>query len=82
MHEHRTSVNVLKFQIHLLLSTTVNLEIFARISFLQIALKDILATLNTLLGHDLSISVTDRVIAPFRGDFVFTKVPICEILRK
>ena len=41
----------------------------------QIALKDILRRLNSRLGHDLPIhvSVTDRVISPFREDFVFAK---------
>ena len=29
---------------------------------------------NLLLGHDLPISVNDRVILPFREDFIFTKL--------
>ena len=32
------------------------------------------------LGHDFSISVNDRVISPFREEFVFTK--LCEVSRK
>ena len=31
---------------------------------------------NSLLGHDLPISVNDRVISPFREDFIFTKLPL------
>ena len=30
------------------------------------------------LGHDLPISVNGRVISPFREDFIFTKLRICE----
>ena len=29
---------------------------------------------NLLLGHDLPISVNDRVISPFCDDFIFTKL--------
>ena len=29
---------------------------------------------NLRLGHDLPISVNDRVISPFREDFIFTKL--------
>ena len=32
---------------------------------------------NSLLWHDLPISINDRVISPFREDFVFT-VPLSE----
>ena len=34
------------------------------------------------LGHDLPISVKDRIFSPFREDFVFRKLRICEVLRK
>ena len=37
---------------------------------------------NPQLGHDLPISVNDRVISTFREDFIFTKLRICEVLRK
>ena len=61
---------------------TVNPEISARILFSRIALKDILQHLNSRLGNDLPISVTDRVISPFCEDIVFTKLHICEVSRK
>ena len=32
--------------------------------------------------HDFPISVKDKVISPFREGFVFTKLRICEVLRK
>ena len=31
-------------------------------------------------GYDLPISVNDRMISPFRKDFIFTKLCICEVL--
>ena len=37
---------------------------------------------NSRLGHDLHISVGDRVISAFREDFIFTKLRICEVSRK
>ena len=62
---------------------TVNPEIFARILFSRIALKDILAgAKNSPLVHDLPISVINGVISLFREDFIFTKLGICEVLRK
>ena len=30
------------------------------------------------LRHDLPISVNDNVISPFREDFIFTKLRLCE----
>ena len=53
-------------------------EIFARILFSQIALKDILAAIKSRLLHDLPISVIDRVISPLSEDFIFAKLRICE----
>ena len=59
---------------------TVNPEIFARILFSRMALKDILATLKIRnKGHDFPISVKDRIILPFHEDFIFTKLHICEV---
>ena len=54
---------------------TVNSEIFARVLFSQKELKVIFATLKNflLLGHDLQVSVNDRVIAQNREDLIFTK---------
>ena len=63
-------------------SDTVNPEIFARILFSRIASKDIFATLKSRLGHDLPRSVNDKVISPFREDFIFTKLRICKVSRK
>ena len=37
---------------------------------------------NSRQGHNLSISVNDRVISAFREDFIFTKLRICEVSRK
>ena len=34
------------------------------------------------LGHNLTISINDRVISPLHGGFVFTKLRICEVSRK
>ena len=31
------------------------------------------------LGHDLPISVNDRVLSPFREDFIFAKLRMCEV---
>ena len=57
--------------------TTVNPEIFARILFLRIGLKDIFATLkNSRLWHDLPISVNDSVFSAFLEDSIFTKVSL------
>ena len=36
---------------------------------------------NSRLVHDLPISVIGRVISPFREDFIFTKLRICEVSR-
>ena len=65
-----------------IIGNTVNSEIFERILFSQIALKDIFVTLkNSRLRHDLPISVNDRVILPFHEDFIFAKLCICEVSR-
>ena len=48
---------------------TVNPEIFARILFSRIELKDIFDAKYSRLGHDLPLSVNDRVISPFLEDF-------------
>ena len=62
--------------------STLNSEIFATILFSRIALEDILAMKKMWFGHVLLISVNDRVISPFRGDFIFTKLRMCEVSRK
>ena len=62
------------------LSSTVNSEIFARMLFSRIALKDIFATLTIMRpGQDLPIPVNDRVISPFREGLIFTKLRVCEV---
>ena len=58
---------------------TVNLDIFVRILFSQIAFKDIFAALKTRLGHNEPISVNDRVIKQFRQDSIFD---ICQVSQK
>ena len=71
-------------QFHLLhgIVSAVNSEIFARILFSRIALKDIFAAfkLRHYLRHDLPISVNDRVILLFREGLIFTKLRICKVL--
>ena len=37
---------------------------------------------NLRLGHDLPISVSDRLISPFHEGLIFTKFRICEVSRK
>ena len=64
------------------LPLTVNLEIFARILFSRIALRHICDANYSRLGHDLHISVNERVISAFRKDFIFTKLRICNVSRK
>ena len=44
----------------------------------QIALKS--EVKNSRLRQDLPVSINDRVILPFREGFIFTKLPICEVL--
>ena len=61
----------------------VNSEIFARILFSRIALKDmpICVVENSQLWHDLATSVNDRVISPFREGFIsrnFAMAKFCE----
>ena len=46
---------------------------FARILFSRIALRHICDGQNSQPGHDLHISVNDRVISPYRESFIFTK---------
>ena len=56
---------------------TTNSEIFVRILFLQIALKDIFCDVkNSLLGHGLRISINYSVTAPFCKDFYFHKTSL------
>ena len=69
---------------------TVNPEIFASVLFslnifylINSLHVDIFAAFkNSRLVHDLLISVNDRMISPFRKDFIFTKLRICEVSRK
>ena len=64
-------------------AVTLNPEIFARILFSRIALKDIFCDAkNSRLEHDLHISLSGREISAFCGDFIFSKLHICEVSRK
>ena len=57
--------------------TTINSEIFARILFWRIALKDIFVTVKkSRLMHDLPTLVNDRVTSPFHEGIIFTKLCI------
>ena len=56
-------------------------EIFARVLFSRIALKDILAKFKLPLGHDLPISVIDRVISRgfcFLRNFAYMRIQFHE----
>ena len=54
---------------------TVNLEFFARILFSQKSIKrHICDVIKSRLGHDIPISVNDRVILPLQDGFNFTKL--------
>ena len=61
---------------------TVDSEIFARILFSRIALRQTSDVMNSGLRQDLPISINDRVILPFLEDFIATKFRICEVSRK
>ena len=37
---------------------------------------------NSRLGHNLTISVNDRVISPLHEGFIFKKLRMCEVSRK
>ena len=56
----------------------VNSEIFTRISIK----RHVCDIQNPRPGHDLHISVNNRVISPYRECFIFTKLLICEVSRK
>ena len=56
-------------------SLTVNPEIFARILF-----KRRICDVKNSLGHDLPISVEDRVILQFGEGFIFTQLRSWEVL--
>ena len=51
----------------------VELPLFARILFSQIALKNICDVKKSRLGHDLPLSVNDRMISPLREGFILAK---------
>ena len=54
-------------------------ENFIFANSVKIHISDVL---NLRLGHDLPISVNNRVILPFCEDFTFAKLRICEVSRK
>ena len=60
----------------------MNPEFVASFIFANSDLRHICDNMNSQLGHDLLILVNDRVISPFREDFIFTKLRICEVSRK
>ena len=44
------------------------------------SVKRHICDVNSLqLGHDLPLSVNDMLILPFREDFIFTKLRLCEV---
>ena len=58
---------------------TVNSEIFARILFFANRVKRHISTYKNLrLRHDLPISENNRVITPFRSNFIFTYTKFSE----
>ena len=59
------------------MSNTVNPAIFARnFIFSNSVKRHICGVKNSRQGHDLPISVYERVISAFREDFIFTKLRI------
>ena len=59
---------------------TVN---FAKIIIFAKSVKSHISNFkNSRLGHDLPISVNDRVTAQNREVFIFMKLRICEVSRK
>ena len=63
--------------------STVNPEIFCENFIFAISVKKhICDAKNRRLGLDLHLSVNDRVILAFCGDFILTKLRICEVSRK
>ena len=44
--------------------------------------KHICDVKNSRPGHDIPLSVNDRVISPFRKGYIFTKLRICEVSQK
>ena len=44
--------------------------------------QDICDVKNSRHGHNLTISVKDRVIWPLQEGFIFTELCICEVSRK
>ena len=46
------------------------------ILFSRVVLKDVFATFNSQLGHDLPILVNDRMILPFPEGLIFRKLRI------
>ena len=49
--------------------------------FLKSVKRHICDIKNSLLGHELPISVVDWVISPFCEGFIFIKLPICEVFK-
>ena len=73
---------ILKFDACSLMAT-INSEMFARLLFSRIALKDIFETVKkSRLVHHFPISVNDRAISSFREGLIFTKLRKCEVSRK
>ena len=67
----------------MILLTTVDSEIFARIFIFVNSIKRHISDVKkSRLSRVLPISINDRVILPFREGFIFTKLRICEVLRK
>ena len=67
------------------LITTVNREIFREnFIFANSVKRHICDAKYSRLEHDFPISVNNRVISPFREEFIFTKccICICKVSRK
>ena len=81
--ENPTNPVIMIIECHVFELNTKNPEIFCDTFFSRITLKDIFVTSKILqLVHDLSISVNDILISPFRKEFIFTKLRLCEVSRK
>ena len=65
---------------------TVNSEIFLKILFLRITLKEMFVMLKnrdwSMIHVHVPTSVNCREISPFCEGFIFMKLRICEVSRK
>ena len=54
-------------------------KFYGKLIFVKSDKRHICDVKNSRLGHDLPVSVKDRVILPFCDGLIFTKLRICEV---